>query len=209
MATMTMMILALLATGTTAFAPAGAPTRTRAGHRVVLGVSMRADGDDAVATSRRSFGQGLVGTFSLGLGLGLGLTTSPEEAAALPVGEGGLPDGAKQFESLVRAKREWNKLGKSIATRHEEYSAEEWKNVALFLRQLYSTGDDMNFMARSFDKTKRGEATELIKRFQDRVKGAAPAADKKDWEELLAVQKDTIGDINKFFDLLIDAPEDL
>ena len=70
-------------------------------------------------------------------------------------------------------------------------------------------GDDMNFMARSFDKTKRGEATELIKRFQDRVKGAAPAADKKDWEELLAVQKDTIGDINKFFDLLIDAPEDL
>ena len=41
--------------------------------------------------------------------------------AALKVGEGGLPDGAKQFESLVRAKREWNKLGKSIATRHEEY----------------------------------------------------------------------------------------
>ena len=41
------------------------------------------------------------------------------------------------------------------------------------------------------------------------MKGAAPAADKKDWEELLAVQKDTIGDLNRFFDLLIDAPEDL
>ena len=46
-------------------------------------------------------------------------------------------------------------------------------------------------------------------RFQERVKGAAPAADKKDWEELLAVQKDTIAELNKFFDLLIDAPEDL
>ena len=40
------------------------------------------------------------------------------------------------------------------------------------------------------------------KRFQERVKGAAPAADKRDWEELLAVQKDTLGDLNRFFDLL-------
>ena len=41
------------------------------------------------------------------------------------------------------------------------------------------------------------------------MKGAAPAADQKDWEELLAVQKGTIAELNKFFDLLVDAPEDL
>ena len=44
-----------------------------------------------------------------------------QRSTALPVGEGGLPDGAKQFESVVRAKREWNKLGKSIAARHDDY----------------------------------------------------------------------------------------
>ena len=132
--------------------------------------------------------------------------------------------------------------------RHDDYSAEEWKNVALFLRQLYSVGDDMMFLSKGFNKEKKEKAAELVKRFQDRLKKAAPAADKKDWEvrnldegggphrgddielqrreqhpffyglnthplptpqELLAVQKDTFGDLEKFFDLLIDAPEDL
>ena len=44
-------------------------------------------------------------------------------------------------------------------------SAEEWKNVALFLRQLYSVGDDMAFMSKGFDTKKKGEAQALIKRW--------------------------------------------
>uniref|UniRef100_A0A7S2H2F4 Uncharacterized protein n=1 Tax=Octactis speculum TaxID=3111310 RepID=A0A7S2H2F4_9STRA len=81
--------------------------------------------------------------------------TVATSAMAKPVGEGGLPDGARQFDNLVRAQRDWIKLGKAVESRHEEFTDEEWKNVGFYLRKLYSVGDDMTFLSQNMEAAKK------------------------------------------------------
>ena len=53
------------------------------------------------------------------------------------VGEGGLPNGARQFSNLLKVQKDWAALGKTIKARGADVTPEEWKNVALFLRRVY------------------------------------------------------------------------
>lgn len=57
--------------------------------------------------------------------------------AELGVGEGGLPDGAKQFSNLLKVQKDWIALSQTIKKKRADVSDEEWKNVALFLRKVY------------------------------------------------------------------------
>lgn len=57
--------------------------------------------------------------------------------AELGVGEGGLPDGAKQFSNLLKVQKDWIALSQTIKKKRGDVSDEEWRNVALFLRKVY------------------------------------------------------------------------
>ncbi|CAM9300063.1 unnamed protein product, partial [Laminaria digitata] len=65
--------------------------------------------------------------------------------AELGVGEGGLPDGARQFSNLVKVQKDWVALGKTVRSQGAEVSAGEWKNVALFLRKVYQASGGVFF----------------------------------------------------------------
>lgn len=57
--------------------------------------------------------------------------------AELGVGEGGLPNGARQFSNLIKVQKDWIALGKTVKDKRADLTADEWKNVALFLRKVY------------------------------------------------------------------------
>jgi hypothetical protein len=47
---------------------------------------------------------------------------------------GGLPEGALQFQKLIKVQKEWEKLGKTIADREGKLDEKEWANTQLYLR---------------------------------------------------------------------------
>ena len=58
--------------------------------------------------------------------------------AGAPVGEGGLPDGARQFSNILLQQREWNKIGKRVRDGGSSVSKDEWKNIqAMRTSQLF------------------------------------------------------------------------
>lgn len=57
------------------------------------------------------------------------------------MGEGGLPDGARQFSNFLKVQRDWVALGKTVNEKKAGVSDEEWKNIALFLRKVYQVGN--------------------------------------------------------------------
>lgn len=77
---------------------------------------------------------------SLSLNRGGAVQSSPLPTSAASVGEGGLPDGARQFSNLLKAQQDWAALGNTMRERGSSLSQEEWKNVALFLRKVYQVG---------------------------------------------------------------------
>lgn len=95
------------------------------------------------------------------------LQKGPSSAIAeVGVGEGGLPDGARQFSNLVKVQRDWAALGKSITDQGADVTPEEWKNVALFLRKVYQLGGDLEFLAGTFPSEKKKAAVALVRTIQ-------------------------------------------
>lgn len=86
--------------------------------------------------------------------------------AELGVGEGGLPDGARQFSNFVKVKKDWAALGASIKGKGADVTAEEWKNVALFLRKVYQLGGELEFLAGTFPSDKKKSALALVRSIQ-------------------------------------------
>ncbi|CAM9246196.1 unnamed protein product [Discosporangium mesarthrocarpum] len=129
--------------------------------------------------------------------------------AELGVGEGGLPDGARQFSNLVKIQKDWIALGKTISARGSELSPEEWKNVAFFLRRVYQTGDDLNFLAGGLDPTKKKTALSLVKGIQTEVEAADKPVKVQDVEKFLEAQVSVQGKLETFMDLFADVPDEL
>lgn len=86
--------------------------------------------------------------------------------AEVGVGEGGLPDGARQFSNFVKVQKDWAALGASIKGKGADVTAEEWKNVALFLRKVYQLGGDLEYLAGTFPPDKKKTALALVKGIQ-------------------------------------------
>lgn len=94
----------------------------------------------------------------------------PEFASAeVGVGEGGLPNGARQFSNFVKVQNDWAALGKSIESQGADVTAEEWKNVALFLRKVYQLGGELEYLAGTFPPDKKKSALALVRNIQVRV----------------------------------------
>ena len=86
--------------------------------------------------------------------------------AELGVGEGGLPDGARQFSNFVKVQKDWAALGASIKGKGADTTPEEWKNVSLFLRKVYQLGGELEFLAGTFPSDKKKTAQALVKSIQ-------------------------------------------
>lgn len=86
--------------------------------------------------------------------------------AELGVGEGGLPDGARQFSNFVKVQKDWGALGASIRGKGADPTPEEWKNVSLFLRKVYQLGGELEFLAGTFPPDKKKPAQALVKSIQ-------------------------------------------
>ena len=54
-----------------------------------------------------------------------------------------LPQGAAQFNRLIRVKSDLKTIGKRVKEHADEINQEEWENISIFLRRLYSAGEDM------------------------------------------------------------------
>jgi len=127
--------------------------------------------------------------------------------AGAPVGEGGLPEGARQFDSVIRVQRDWSKIAKRV--KEGGLADEEWKNIQLFLRRLYTASDDMAGMSRGLSASAQAEAKDLIKAFKENVKAADAPAVAKDADGLLAAYTKTNGQLDKFLAYFQDVPDEL
>mmetsp|Transcript_76692 Transcript_76692/g.153906 ORF Transcript_76692/g.153906 Transcript_76692/m.153906 type:complete len:211 (+) Transcript_76692:81-713(+) len=146
-------------------------------------------------------------------GISTALPVSP--ALAVPVGEGGLPDGAKQFDNVLRAQRDWAKIGKRVrssSSSSEPLPDAEWVSISLFLRKLYAVGnDDMASMAKGIkdNESNKAKALAVASSFKEAVKAADPAIQAKDSSAFLAAQQSTAKQMDEFLALFSDVPDEL
>lgn len=180
----------------------------------VLGLTATAVDGLALHTARRSVHMtaqhGVSRRFFFGVAPALTAATAGAAVAkAVPVGEGGLPEGARQFDAVVRAQRDWAAIGKRVATGHEDMTKDEWSNIGGYLRKLYAVGDDMKGISTGFDPTKKAQAQALAKSFQENVKAADKPVKAADWEGFLSLHRTAGGQIDTFLGLMQDIPDEL
>ncbi|CAM9691369.1 unnamed protein product, partial [Hapterophycus canaliculatus] len=129
--------------------------------------------------------------------------------AEVGVGEGGLPDGARQFSNLVKVQRDWAALGKSIKDQGASVTPEEWKNVALFLRKVYQLGGDLEYLAGTFPSDKKKSAVALVRTIQKEVQAADVPAREKNAEAFMTAQVSVEKKFAEFMELFNDVPSEL
>ncbi|CAN0486305.1 unnamed protein product, partial [Ectocarpus sp. 12 AP-2014] len=130
------------------------------------------------------------------------VSQGPEFASAeVGVGEGGLPDGARQFSNLVKVQKDWAALGKSIESQGADVTADEWKNVALFLRKVYQLGGELEYLAGTFSLDKKKSALALVRSIQKEVQAADVPAREKDAAAFMKAQASVQKKFEDFMEL--------
>lgn len=144
-----------------------------------------------------------------GLAVGGAAVSCPETAFAAPaVGEGGLPDGTRQFDSVLRMRVEWDVMGRTVE-QSDVPSPAEWRSVQAFLRRAYQVGYDMRFIAKRLDKAKQVAALEVVDGIQRDIEAADGPAQRNDKPAFLEAQKKVALEIQEFLDYLTDVPAEL
>ncbi|KAJ1462683.1 hypothetical protein M885DRAFT_505701 [Pelagophyceae sp. CCMP2097] len=119
--------------------------------------------------------------------------------------DGQLPDGPLQFDRFLKVQADWSRLG----PRMMEIEETEWEGVRLFLRKLYLAGDDMNYLSKNLDATKKAQAKELANAFQLAIKKADRLAASKDRDAVAQLYTTTSVQMKDFLVLLQDIPDEL
>eukprot|EP00903_Cladosiphon_okamuranus_P017956 g16520.t1 len=188
------------------------PGAGRAARRVSVAVTHAAspDGDGnagQVGLSRGAWAGRLVGAAVTGA---VAVAQGPRIALAeLGVGEGGLPDGARQFSDFVKVQKDWAALGVSLKDKGANVSPEEWKNVSLFLRKVYQLGGELEFLAGTFPSDKKKTALALVKSIQKEVQAADGPAREKDTETFMMAQVSVQKKFEDFMEYFNDVPSEL
>uniref|UniRef100_A0A7S1B7N1 Uncharacterized protein n=1 Tax=Corethron hystrix TaxID=216773 RepID=A0A7S1B7N1_9STRA len=94
-------------------------------------------------------------------------------------------------------------------TKNEVIDEAEWKSTSLYLRKLYSVGDDMKYIAKTMDTSKRSSGEALAKDFQDLVKLADKPAIDRNYDLFSEKQKKSLVVIDEFLALLQDVPDEI
>lgn len=171
-----------------------------------LMVRYRATSGASVPSTTRRVWISNLGAAAL-VAVGSSIQAAPAVATP-PVGEGGMPEGARSFSSVIRAQSDWDKIGKRI--QQGGLSDEEWKNVALYIRKLYSVGaNDMSSMVKGLSKDKQSDAAKLVESFKESVKGSDGPISAHDSEATIAVYLKTSAQLRAFMELFQDVPDEL
>ena len=139
------------------------------------------------------------------------LRAGPASAATDRGPETGLPDGARQFNNLVGAQRQWSSIGARVRDKAAEMSGDEWDGLQQFLRAMYRVGDeDMVYLANNLgDEAKRKRGKEIAGLVKDKVKGADKLVITRDAKAVVEVQQAVDALIKEFFELRQDVPDEL
>lgn len=115
--------------------------------------------------------------------------------------EARLPDGARQFSSIVSAQRQWDTLLNAFAEGRMP-EEKEWDNIRGYLRAVYRIGDDMDFLTKGWGGDRRKEGAQLIGRFRKAVRDLDKPAASKDAPAFLDGHSKVVSLFNDFFNQL-------
>uniref|UniRef100_A0A7S1ZV81 Uncharacterized protein n=1 Tax=Trieres chinensis TaxID=1514140 RepID=A0A7S1ZV81_TRICV len=162
-------------------------------------------GNKVVATDRRTF-------LTFGLTAASIVTSGAfPQAAVADVSDGNaLPTGAKEFSRVLKVKADFANIGKRVAENGDEIDSKEWEKISQYLRTVYSAGEDMKVIAKGmYDPEKKKRAAELIKVVQKAAQAGEIPVSQKNAKGFLVIQEKVIAQLDEFFDLLQDVPDEL
>lgn len=130
------------------------------------------------------------------------LGTKLSDAAFVALSEEArLPNGARQFSSVVSAQRQWGGLPSAFADGRTP-DDKEWENIRVYLRAVYGVGDDMKFLTKTWRGERRSEGTKLIQTFRKAVRDLDKPAAAKDVSAFLDGHSRVVGLFDDFFNQL-------
>ena len=148
-------------------------------------------------------------TAAAGALVGTTLTSGPQLSYA-DVSEGNaLPNGARQFSNVVRAKSDLQAIKKRVMTSSSDMDKKEWDNVSGFLRRVYGLSDDMKSIAGTMDDTKKKQAMEYVDAIKKLTKSADGPAQNQNVNEFVAYADKIDTTLDNFLALLQDVPDEL
>ena len=115
-----------------------------------------------------------------------------------------LPGGAAQFSRILSARNQWVDLGVAVSG-ERVLEDEEWINARTYLRKFYALGEDMEYLAKPWDRKLKDRALALVKDFRKTVKGMDKPAEKKDVEAFAEMHRHTLALVDNFFAILKEA----
>ena len=149
-------------------------------------------------------------TATAGALIGTTLISGPQTSYA-DVSEGNaLPDGARQFSNVVRAKSDLQAIKKRVSSSSSNMDKKEWENVSGFLRRVYGlSSDDMKSIASTMDATKKKQAMEYVDDIKKLTKSADGPAQNQDGAGFVAYADKIDATLDNFLALLQDVPDEL
>mmetsp|Transcript_3308 Transcript_3308/g.6733 ORF Transcript_3308/g.6733 Transcript_3308/m.6733 type:complete len:200 (+) Transcript_3308:2-601(+) len=175
-------------------------------HQHVLITTKTSLGATFSTSSRRSFvNQSILApAFGfVGVSAGLPVPSLAEVSAGTS-----LPDGANQFSRVLKSKAEVADVVKSLSS-SSPVDADQWKTLQLYIRKLYSVGDDMLFVGKGLDKDKKAEAEKIVNKFRTDVKAADKPAREQNVGEFKELMVMADSGLSSFLDLLQDVPDEI
>ena len=134
----------------------------------------------------------------------------PSKALADVSDGNALPQGAAQFSRVLRLKSDLQSVKKRVATAANEIDNKEWDNISKFLRQAYSTGDDMKTVASGIaDKDRQKRANDDIELLRKYAQAGDISVTKRDGNGFVAIADKMIALVDDFLDSLSDVPDEL
>jgi len=135
---------------------------------------------------------------------------SPSVARA-DVSEGNaLPQGAAQFARVVRLQSDIKKVQKRVAEGADEMDKAEWANISQFLRQAYSTGEDMKAIAAGvYNPENKQRALNDIDQLKKFTQAADLSVNKKDGPGFVGIADKMEFLVSDFLDSLSDVPDEI
>lgn len=125
----------------------------------------------------------------------------------------GLPAGAREFSRLIAARKQWSEL-RAVLTSGRELEDKEWEGLRTYLRTIYQTTADMEYLSKPWEKELRAKADEKIKNLRRTLKGMDKPAAAKDVKRFAEMHAEVVEEFNGFFEVLREAstggiPEEL
>ena len=123
---------------------------------------------------------------------------------------GDLPDGVMAFSKLLKYKTDWQNLANNLKSRDYKISEEEVIGTKLFLKQLANEYNDMEFLSKAItDAEKVKQAKAIAKDFRIKVRECDDAASAGNLAKVGENYPITASELDQFFDLLKDVPDEL